>query len=1052
MTNNSISTLLSQLQTSVNNSINSFATINSAVTSNNSNIVLTIENEDGTKSSYNVPSFGYLKSSIDRINNTLDTLTNLDSGSGSTIRLSDGTYRRLLLSKVPSEAPTITSNGIQNTSINFGFKSNYFFENLVNPLLYVTYDLKNAGVNSNTQKVIVRKVIYQIPSDENTEGANYINTFQSGVSYTELISNFDKNKITYEFDEEINDVNIRSANYSGSFQVNRIINTSSNTTTDNGVKLKVPNKTYFLDKITYTDNTVGIKDGRVLTVGDILDVNTTPVTTRYKVVNVDSSNNSVELQIIDGYKAITIGENSLKISSSQQDNVSVDISVGINQYMVIFVKPVDPDSNIAANDFSGGIRLITNDLTYKDENGNNINLLSFYKNSVTDFGRVIESYAYDEFIPSLDAISPDAPSITTDNFKVVRINKHLSSRDTETITQLSTNKKTIESELDNIARDIEYIKTDLHNKSLTDKERTAKQSELDNLLVQQTNYSSEYSSITTQIESLASNSELESISSKYRIRGFWNIPTAKVSSGTGKTQNIIQFKIRYRYLSTSGIPNNPEEFKVPINSTTSATAYYSNWVEMLTPLRKRVKNESTNKWYWENPKMIDPDSLCFNSLDIPISKNEIVELQIKSISEAGYPSNPKEGEWCAAVMIPFSDTDDINEIVKLIEENKTDTAKAAINSTLTSLGIKTHVNSSFTSGDTYYAHDATNIASGFVSTEQKPISLYNKLTELSNALTDIKSLTEEIDPLNLRCYITDSGDNIIKPTNISSGNYLKEGVINYINVGNYSEAFKQLNGKLPHEADGISNVIITKTLYLNITCKEDSLVRLLSKFGGRRETLLNDSKLYDGKIEDYFYNNSVGVPIVTSSGAPSYDNFQRLNQYFYLRYKDLSGNNIYFGDDNKESGEFSYLKVSKIPQYTQLNSGDNDLKLFVPTKDEWKKSDFDIYQYNGTNDKLGCTCLVNPTMFNQIQFDNDKIHSYLTVDPSITIKIPITYKFCMKSGTGTDLHYITKDPKGYLEPACLSTLYGSFLGFDIFAGNLNEYMQQFDIIFYASYN
>jgi len=135
--NNSISTMLPELLRLFNNSLESFEKVNQAITSSNESVTINIQNNDGTNARVTIPSFGYLKNSVDRLQSNIDTITNLN-GADSSIRLADGTFRKLVLAKLPTEAPDLSSINSINT---FDIKPNWFFEELINPLLYVSFDL-----------------------------------------------------------------------------------------------------------------------------------------------------------------------------------------------------------------------------------------------------------------------------------------------------------------------------------------------------------------------------------------------------------------------------------------------------------------------------------------------------------------------------------------------------------------------------------------------------------------------------------------------------------------------------------------------------------------------------------------------------------------------------------------------------------------------------------------------------------------------------------------------------------------------------------------------
>ena len=135
--NNSIQTMLPELLRLFNNSLESFEKVNQAITSSRDSVTVNIQNNDGTNSRITIPSFGYLKNSVDRLDTNINTLTNFNDADSS-IRLPDGTFRKLVLAKLPTEAQDLTS---LNSINQFNVKPNWFFEELINPLLYISFKL-----------------------------------------------------------------------------------------------------------------------------------------------------------------------------------------------------------------------------------------------------------------------------------------------------------------------------------------------------------------------------------------------------------------------------------------------------------------------------------------------------------------------------------------------------------------------------------------------------------------------------------------------------------------------------------------------------------------------------------------------------------------------------------------------------------------------------------------------------------------------------------------------------------------------------------------------
>ena len=100
---NSLSTFLEQAMIVNNNSLETINKIGDAMSSTEDTIklVLTDPNDPTRTKEYYIPSFNYLKSEIDRLSRSLETMTNITSGAGSSVKLSDGSYRKIIASKVP---------------------------------------------------------------------------------------------------------------------------------------------------------------------------------------------------------------------------------------------------------------------------------------------------------------------------------------------------------------------------------------------------------------------------------------------------------------------------------------------------------------------------------------------------------------------------------------------------------------------------------------------------------------------------------------------------------------------------------------------------------------------------------------------------------------------------------------------------------------------------------------------------------------------------------------------------------------------------------------
>ena len=820
---NSLSYFLEQTLILEKNSLETVAKVSDAVTSQKDTVTITLTdpNNPSQTITYSIPSFGYLKSEIERLDSTLKTMTNLDSGSGSRIQLSDGTYRKIVASKLACEAPTITTT---NNITNFNFKSNWLFEDMMDPYLYANVDLSNC-VPIETERVLIQRYILNCINKKQLDYFDNIKNNSTNIDYKSFLKGLLNNGITYILDENYYDLPPIRRRYNGEFEIDRIL---ENTLSPDGKNIL---GRIILKSLLYTDNNSGVENTVTLGKNDILEIKENPVTTRYMVTYVDTATNEIKLKRLEGYTPIT-NETIFKISSNQVKKISVEIPVSFDRREVIFIKAIDPDSNIPSSKWSPGIAFYSNDLKYTSPQGVTSRLETFYQKNVVDFGNIILSYSKDYYPSIIEGIKPDAPVLHYDaeddsanDFKIVQINKQLSEgTEANTFRKLIADKENALSQINNNNKLVEEQKELIQTtKFATTTEKLNAQNKLAEYVKNQGTYTALYNSIVNQIKSQYAATYIEK--PKYRVRGFWSIPAPKISKSSGP-QQIIQFKVRYRYLSESGVANKEEEFTY-LDGTTNATGRFSNWIEVLTPMRRRIKG-SDGTYGWEKVNTADPDQININQLDLPIQNGEQIEIQIKSISEAGFPTNPMESDWSEPVIISFGDFPELqgDDISEIIAQNRVDASVANVMENMTGNSYA-HMASSFYTNDKYFAHNAESITSGFLSPEQTPITLYDKLYDLQNQIT---AVTEQIEKINatLEVKLIDGEDN----TNIYT---LNEGSTTYINAGNYVEDKSKL------DADKRNGAIITKTYYIDISSDLQSGLEILSKIPGDRLSMCPNS-------------------------------------------------------------------------------------------------------------------------------------------------------------------------------------------------------------------
>ena len=844
--NNSISTLLPELLRLFNNSLESFEKVNQAITSSNESVTINIQNNDGTNSRVTIPSFGFLKNSVDRLQTNIDTITNLN-GQDSSIRLSDGTFRKLVLSKLPTEARDLTSiNSIES----FNIKPNWFFEELINPLLYVSFDL-TGQVPIDTERAIIQRFIL----NTNTQAkVNFFNNTYNGradLSYDDFLQQIVERNISYVLDEAVVDLPPRLKRYTGNFSVLRI---SDAVVTEeiNGASVTSQRKQYKLNKIFYTDAEADFDDTVQLSVGDSLEVINNPINTRYRVTKVDSSTNTIIVELVEGSQAIRIGADILKISSAIEDNVQVDVTVGFNERCVTFVKPIDPDSKIPSVNWSPGSGYYTNTLTTINAEGVEQSLAEYYQQSAIDFGAMLLSFADDKIPTTREGVTPNAPVLNDGDFSVKLINAQVSdSPAIIELTDLNNQKNTIEATLKELDGAISQSRTKIQTTNYqTEVERDADRNALQGLITERSSQAELYASVVKEIDAKAKDNSVSSISPKYRTRGFWAMPEEKSTPATG-TQSIVKFKTRYRYLSSDGAANPVDQFTFK-DGTGDTQGAFSNYNIVESTLRPRGKSSLTGVYQWVAINTDNADAVNINQLDIPIRKGEQVEVQVKSISEAGWPSNPLESEWSNSVIVMFpADLSSDNATEAIINQNQQDLAKVALEQDLNEMGIQEHLSSSFTANESYYAHSSPVIASGFLSENQTPIDLFTKLQQMQSQLDLFQEILANAQGNLVVTLIDDQG-------NVTN---LKRNSVTRIFAGFYTSEVSNL--------DDARGAIISKTFFINLANNEQTGLRLIARISGNRNRMVKQSE-----NPNYLTSEATGGTVILPATYPWLDNSQ----------------------------------------------------------------------------------------------------------------------------------------------------------------------------------
>ena len=889
-TNNSLTQFLAQLVRAQKNSMEIIGKLSLVTGSSAESISINIENPDGTTKKYDVPGIGYIKNEISRIDTNFNSLVGQD-GKDVTVRMPDGSFKKIIQSSLFKEPKEIGALLVPST---FDRKNNWFFESFLNPLLYVSFDITNY-VEYDTQQVSYKRIIANCDTDEKK---TYFDTNLKGrndISYDTLVTDLYSNRITYFIDEDISNLPVSIARYSGTFDVISYKDESIAVTQPNGTSLQTKVRKYKLNTLNYSDNLQNFKDTQVLKPGDKLEVGQS---TQYEVVIVDATTNTITLKKTSGTETIPIGVEILRVAVDAFSLKQVQLNIGFDERQIIFVKPIDKATNLTTRNYSPGVAFYSNELQITI-NGDKSTLDAFYKQEVMDFGSAILSLVKEGSVPAVYGEIPDSPRLAATNFKVSLVNSQ--KFDTNTIKNLKNKiaqKTTVSSEITQLDVAIEKKKLQLNtSKFNSDTERRAVQNQLNTLISDKTSKSNLYASIIKDLSTTAKNLPPELAAPKYRVRGFFPIPTSKPSEKT-LDQAVISFRVSYRYLRQDGTAPGTEQIDFVDNNGETVRGYFSNWSEYETKIRQKVYDGNLGIYVWSNENVQDADSVNINQIDLPVSKGEQIEIRVQSISEAGWPVNPMISPWSSSIIIPFPDSlSNDEEVLSSLSSSLSEETRVNFNQDLASRGLDLHLSTSFVQKDQYVAHTAEVISSGFYTTAGDNVNLYQKLKEMDDKIAQLKALIEKAKG-KLQIYVVDPSGNKSLVSNNSTVDLF---------AGYY---FDQVNALPAAKQKG---AIISSTFKLVIENAAVSALQLASSYPGGLEVGLPISL---GNM-DLDYRNSRKydlVPISLSSllktstannrkyQSSPFQSSQQLSQFVYSRYTDIGLKNVLYDEVTGPSG------------------------------------------------------------------------------------------------------------------------------------------------------
>lgn len=779
-TKNSISSLLAQFLRLQKNSLEIINKLSNTTTSKQDTVSVEFIDDNNQTSTVSIPSWGYILNEIKRIDSNVKALSGLDDGNAN-VRNADGSVSRIYQS-VPLVDPIAPTN-LQVPS-NFKFRNNYFFESFLNPLLFVTFNL-DGQLPAGTKRVYVKRIIANTKTDSQK---NYFDSNLKGrndISDLDFVTDLTNQSITYFIDEETVDIPLQIIRYSGSFSVLRVFDQTIPVTIG-GQIINQNVRKYKLDTTAYKDIIASSSNAdRQLKIGDKL---MTSGGSRFEITNIDLSESTVVLRRISGYEPVPIGDGALVLDSEVLSPLQVNVNVGHDERQAVFIKSINDDYHVTGSSYSNGVVFYSNEMVINTSDGT-MTLDEFYKKQVSDFGAQFLSNSKENVIPSVYSIVPNTPALNSSNFKVVQINKQITQ--TTTAEKFSNNVQTkikLQNEIDAINKSIDQTRNEIAsivNDSVTRSSTSNRQSllsKIDTLTKEKSTKTALLQTVIQDLNNISSSSPEITESPKYRVRGFWPIPQPVEDPKTGP-QEVIQFRVRYRYLTKQGNSTSTDEIKFSDNDGTERRGTYSNWIEYKTDIRKKSYNTVTKKYYWLDEEVQNGDVPNINQIDIPITAGEKVEIKVSSISEGGWPMNAAESAFSSPVIIEFpEELTTSNGNNQYVDQNKNDQVLVSLQQDLVSRGLDAHLSTSFNSVDKYYAHVGDTIFSGFYDSTGKSLDLYQKLLSMDQEIANLKAMISVAKGV-LSVYIND-GTNLIP---------VKRGSVVEVFAGYYNELLDLTN-------------------------------------------------------------------------------------------------------------------------------------------------------------------------------------------------------------------------------------------------------------------
>jgi hypothetical protein len=754
----------------------------------------------------------------------------------------------------------------------FKTRSTDITDRLIDPNLLVQVDVSTL-VSITDSDVMVNKVSM---SDLDQGQIDFINAniLGNNITYGELISTLISGNIPYDSRESRVPINNPNSGSYGYFNVLDYYKKDINIiTNDNAISQN--RLVYQLDTLTYT------RDGSdaVLKSGDVLFLNNqdgSKPNTDFTVEFVNTSTNEIAIKLRNGGKSPRRGFQVFGISPASNQSFGIDVPIRPNGYAAIFIKPINQSTNTVNPDWGSATVFNTSTLRYTDDT--DITLNDFYERFTNDAIKSIQIASELSDTPISQGLTPNVPDISVDNFRVVIVNDHKSGKDrTEGIRKQVARKETLKSQissLDSSIRDDDRSLKTFNFRNNTEKDAINSRKQ-NNLQLRQSKVQ-ELNSIVNDLVSRTRDSA--DFTPKYRIRGFWPIPSPRYLDQSEQLypQHVVQFVYRYRYLRPDNSSSEGESFTYTNDEGEQVRASFTKWVEVRTKSRK--KSYVNGKLVWLDEQDSDPDVNNINQLDIPITRDENVEIQVKSISEVGFPQSPLESDWSSSAIIQFPD--EVEDIEFVSASAESDLSTLELINELSRVGLDQHLADSNEINEVYFSHSSDSIATNQRTPENKPVNLTTVLDDYKNKISSLEALISGQEGQIKISIVDESGELVSDVSNLDTVDIFS---------GYYVDEVSQ--SAVP------KGEIISKLYFIRIENVNPADLELLSYVPGAYTDKLPSDPAYDG----YLFNKY------------EYDNYRKYHEA-PIALRDIIDNAEFYSHHQNNTGPFRQLPAYQSSQ------------------------------------------------------------------------------------------------------------------------------------------